>query len=34
MLAPLNSSVIAVAMPEVMDEFYTGLGSTGWLVTA
>ena len=34
MLAPLNSSMIAVAMPEVMDEFHTGLGSAGWLVTA
>src|SRR6266849_10108870 len=34
MLAPLNSSMIAVAMPEVMDEFKTGLGSAGWLVTA
>jgi hypothetical protein len=24
----------AVAMPEVMDEFHTGLGSASWLVTA
>ncbi|MGH8070846.1 MAG: MFS transporter [Candidatus Entotheonellia bacterium] len=34
MLAPLNSTMIAVAMPEVMDEFHVGLGSAGWLVTA
>ena len=34
MLAPLNSSMIAVAMPAVMDEFHVGLGSAGWLVTA
>ncbi len=34
MLTPLNSTMIAVAMPEVMDEFHVGLGSAGWLVTA
>jgi EmrB/QacA subfamily drug resistance transporter len=34
MLAPLNSTMIAVAMPEVMAEFHVGLGSAGWLVTA
>lgn len=34
LLAPLNSTMIAVAMPEVMDEFNVGLGSAGWLVTA
>jgi EmrB/QacA subfamily drug resistance transporter len=34
MLAPLNSSMIAVALPEVMDEFHVGLGRAGWLVTA
>lgn len=34
MLAPLNSTMIAVAMPEVMAEFQVGLGSAGWLVTA
>src|SRR2546425_1350504 len=34
MLAPLNSTMIAVALPEVMDEFKVGLGSAGWLVTA
>jgi EmrB/QacA subfamily drug resistance transporter len=34
MLTPLNSSMIAVALPEVMDEFSAGLTSAGWLVTA
>jgi MFS family permease len=34
MLAPLNSTMIAVALPEVMDEFKVGLESAGWLVTA
>jgi len=34
MLTPLNSTMIAVAMPEVVDEFNAGLGSAGWLVTA
>ena len=34
MLAPLNSTMIAVALPEIMDEFKVGLGSAGWLVTA
>ena len=34
MLAPLNSTMIAVALPEVMDEFEVGLASAGWLVTA
>jgi EmrB/QacA subfamily drug resistance transporter len=34
MLAPLNSTMIAVAMPQVMDEFAVGFRSTGWLVTA
>ncbi|MBI3325759.1 MAG: MFS transporter [Nitrospinae bacterium] len=34
MLAQLNSTLIAVAMPEVMDEFHAGLGSAGWLITA
>jgi len=34
MLAPLNSTMIAVALPAIMDEFSVGLGSAGWLVTA
>jgi MFS family permease len=34
MLAPLNSTMIAVALPEIMDEFRVGLASAGWLVTA
>jgi EmrB/QacA subfamily drug resistance transporter len=34
MLAPLNSTMIAVAQPGVMDDFDVGLASAGWLVTA
>jgi MFS family permease len=34
MLAPLNSTMIAVALPGVMDDFDAGLASAGWLVTA
>ena len=34
MLAPLNSTMIAVALPDVMDEFDVGIASAGWLVTA
>lgn len=34
MLAPLNSTMIAVALPEIMDEFRVGFNSAGWLVTA
>ncbi len=34
MLAPLNSTMIVVALPEVMFEFSAGVFSVGWLVTA
>jgi EmrB/QacA subfamily drug resistance transporter len=34
MLAPLNSTMIAVALPEIMAEFNVGLARAGWLVTA
>jgi hypothetical protein len=34
MLPPLNSTMIAVALPGVMDDFDIGLASAGWLVTA
>lgn len=34
MLAPLNSTMIAVAMPSIIDEFNTDIGSASWLVTA
>lgn len=34
MLAPLNSTMIAVALPHVMEEFATDVGGAGWLVTA
>ena len=34
MLAPLNSTMIAVALPDVMYEFDVGIASAGWLVTA
>jgi EmrB/QacA subfamily drug resistance transporter len=34
MLAPLNSTMIAVALPHVMQEFETDVAGAGWLVTA
>lgn len=34
MLAPLNSTMIAVALPHVMKEFGASVASAGWLVTA
>jgi EmrB/QacA subfamily drug resistance transporter len=33
MLAPLNSTMIAVALPGLMAEFGAGMASAGWLVT-
>ena len=34
MLAPLNSTMIAVALPGIMEEFDVGVGQASWLVTA
>lgn len=34
MLAPLNSTMIAVALPRLMEEFGADLATTGWLVTS
>lgn len=34
MLAPLNSTMIAVALPSVIDEFDADVAAAGWLVTA
>jgi MFS family permease len=34
MLAPLNSTMIAVALPHVITEFGADMASAGWLVTA
>ena len=34
MLAPLNSTMIAVALPSVIQEFDADVASAGWLVTA
>jgi EmrB/QacA subfamily drug resistance transporter len=34
MLAPLNSTMIAVAMPEIIDQFNSNIGTASWLVTA
>ena len=34
MLAPLNSTMIAVALPRVMKEFGADLATSGWLVTS
>ena len=33
-LAPINSTMIAVALPSIMDEFDADVASAGWLVTA
>jgi len=33
MLVPLNSTMVAVALPELMGEFDVDLGAAGWLVT-
>ena len=33
-LAPLNSTMIAVALPRVLEEFQEGPASSAWLVTA
>ena len=32
-LAPLNSTMIAVALPDVMQDFDVGISSAGWLIT-
>ena len=34
MLAPLNSTMIAVALPQIIQEFETDVAGAGWLVTA
>jgi MFS family permease len=34
MLVPLNSTMIAVAIPSITDELRAGVSQTGWLVTA
>ena len=34
MLAPLNSTMIAVALPRIIDDFGTDIATAGWLVTA
>ncbi|HUP28448.1 MAG TPA: MFS transporter [Chloroflexia bacterium] len=34
MLAPLNSTMIAVALPHIVDEFHVGVDAAGWLVTS
>lgn len=34
MLAPLNSTMIAVALPEIMSAFHADVAAAGWLVTA
>ena len=33
LLAPLNSTMIAVALPDIVDDFDTTIGTVGWLVT-
>ncbi len=34
LLAPLNSTMIAVALPDIVDGFHTSIGTVGWLVTS
>lgn len=34
LLAPLNSTMIAVALPDIVDNFNTSIGTVGWLVTS
>ena len=34
LLAPLNSTMIAVALPDIVDDFDTSIGTVGWLVTS
>ncbi len=34
LLAPLNSTMIAVALPQIVDDFDTTVGTAGWLVTS
>jgi EmrB/QacA subfamily drug resistance transporter len=34
MLVPLNSTMIAVALPRLIDDFHSGFSSVGWLVTS
>ena len=33
-LVPLNSTMMAVALPEIMRDLHIGIGAAGWLVTA
>ena len=33
LLAPLNSTMIAVALPRIVDDFDSSIGTVGWLVT-
>lgn len=33
LLAPLNSTMIAVALPQIVEDFDTTIGTAGWLVT-
>jgi EmrB/QacA subfamily drug resistance transporter len=34
MLAPLNSTMIAVALPRIMGDFHVGIATAGWLITS
>ena len=34
LLAPLNSTMIAVALPDIVDSFDTSIGTASWLVTS
>ena len=34
LLAPLNSTMIAVALPDIVDDLDSSIGTVGWLVTS
>ena len=34
LLAPLNSTMVAVALPDIVDDFDSSVGTVGWLVTS
>ena len=33
MLVPLNSTMLAVALPSIIEDFDVGLATSGWLIT-
>ena len=33
-LAPLNSTMLAVALPRIIEDFHASVGTAGWLMTS